>query len=642
MCGIFGVVGEKLARHVRANHASYRALLAHRGPDDHGTLAVSGCKGRLERTPSANGIIDSLFLHWRLAVLDPTERGRQPFASDDHRRFLVFNGEIYNYIELRRELESTGHRFKTRCDTEVLLKACEHWGGGALKKLVGMFAFALVDLDRRELVLVRDCFGIKPLYYTVVGGDFAFASEIKALLALPGLRRVADPQPVYDYLRWGMTDHTQRTFFQGIRQLAPGHRLTLSLDEPGAFEIDRFDGIEMANVCDISFADASRRVGDRFLHNVELHLRSDVRVGTALSGGIDSSSIVMVMRHLQGSGLDLHCFSHVTDDPAINEERWVDLVGKASKALVHKVKPSAGELRGDLDRVIRAQDEPFLSTSIYAQYRVYRLASEHGIKVMLDGQGADELFGGYRRYLAARMTSLLRKRCWLQAADLAAAFLRTTGPAGLKYVPKTVASLSRHLRSGVTRAGRRPRHPAWINARWCETHDLDGRRGATPAHPDRLRGTLYEEVTRTSLPALLRYQDRNSMAFSIESRVPFLTRSLAGLALSLPEEYIIASDGTSKAVFRQAMRGIVPDAVLARRDKIAFETPERAWLAILRPWLETILDGEVARSIPALRPEPMRREFNVVLNGTRRLTGTIWRWVNLVRWTELMGVQFER
>ena len=188
--------------------------------------------------------------------------------------------------------------------------------------------------------------------------------------------------------------------------------------------------------------EASSRVCERFLNNVELHLRSDVRVGTALSGGIDSSSIVMAMRYLQGSGLDLHCFSHVAKDRAINEERWMDLVGAASGAQVHKVQPSASALREDLDGVIRAQDEPFPSTSIYAQYRVYRLAGEQGVKVMLDGQGADELFGGYRRYLAARMASLVARRGWRQAAGLAAGFLRRACPAGLRHVPKALVALA--------------------------------------------------------------------------------------------------------------------------------------------------------------------------------------------------------
>ncbi len=636
MCGIFGVVGEKLAQHVLEHRASYLGVLAHRGPDGHGSLAIANGTARLEDTPSSNGAVDALFLHWRLAVLDPTERGRQPFASDDHRRFLVFNGEVYNYIELRAELEAVGLRFESQCDTEVLLKACEHWGDAALKKLVGMFAFALVDLDRSELVLARDCFGIKPLFYTLAGEGFAFASEIKALIDLPGVRRVADPQSVYDYLRWGMTDHTDRTFFRGIRQLAPGHRLRLSLEKPGAFDVERFDAIEMGEVQQISFADASRRVCERFVHNVKLHLRSDVRVGTALSGGIDSSSIVMAMRHLQGDALDLHCFSHVTDDRAINEEPWVDLVGKAAGATTLKVRPSADELREDIDRLIRVQDEPFGSTSIYAQYRVYELASQHGIKVMLDGQGADELLGGYRRYLAARMTSLLRQGRWLKALALASASLRRAGPAGLRDVPTAVARLAAYAM-----IGRQPRDPSWLDMAWCARHGVARDAITSPLHPDRLRSELFDGLVRTSLPALLRYEDRNAMAFSIESRVPFLTNAFAALSLSLPEEYVIAPDGTSKAVFRRAMRGIVPDAILDRRDKIGFETPEKAWLSTMRPWLGEVIESGAAQAVRVLRLAPVRAEVDVILAGKGRSTGPLWRWANLIRWADLLDVRFD-
>ncbi len=623
MCGLLGVVGERLVGHVRREWATFSRVLAHRGPDDFGTLEV--------RSPPA------LFLHWRLAVLDLSARSRQPFATPDGRLHLLYNGEIYNYVELRRELERAGRRFTTTGDTEVLLAAWQKWGESALGRLVGMFAFAMVDQAAGTLTLVRDPFGIKPLYWAAPGGEFAFASEIKALLPLPGVQRDAEPRRVRGYLLDGLTDDGEETFLRGIRQLPAGHVMSIPLDRaapaaaPAARRWFRLQPVRFQGSLD----EAAAMIRDQFLDSVALHLRSDVRVGTALSGGIDSSAVVMSMRRLQGNTIDLHCFSHVTDDPAINEERWADLVGDAAGAMVHKAKPTARELLADLDALIRAQDEPFVTTSIYAQYRVYKLAAAHGLKVMLDGQGGDELFAGYRHFLAARMATLVRGGRGLSAARMGVGFLRASGPAGLRHLPKAGRLLARRLGRGGSS------DPPWLEPAWFAAH------GAGPAAPERtpddgkggrLHAALRDAIERQSLPALLRFQDRNSMAFSVEARVPFLTVGLAETALGLPEEYLVGPDATTKCVLRRALRGIVPERVLDRRDKIGFETPQRQWLAELRPALEGILGGETARTIPALRHESMMAALD---NDRAGVAGPAWRWLNLVRWAELLNVRFE-
>jgi asparagine synthase (glutamine-hydrolysing) len=566
-------------------------------------------------------------------------------ASPDGSCWLVFNGEVYNYVELREDLAALGHAFRTGTDTEVVLAAYGEWGEGCVKRFTGMWAFALWDARGRRLLLARDPFGIKPLYYAAGGDRLAFASEIKALLELPGVSRRADPQQLYEYLRSGLTDHGEGTMFAAVRRLPPAHTLSVDLDRPGHTELKRYWRIDLQRKSDLSFEEAAKQLRELFLSSVGLHLRSDVRVGAALSGGIDSSAITTAMRALEPR-LDLHAFSYAAEDPSINEERWIDLVGEASGAAVHKVRPTAEELVADLDRLVATQDEPFGSTSIYAQHRVFRLARESGVTVMLDGQGADELLAGYRIYLAMRMASLLR-RGRLVAANR---FLRQTaalpgnGLTGLNLLANAGGVLLperfRAIRKLYKRSAGNGADSAWLDEAWFAERGVAPRRPHRPRTRLMLQEQLYETLTETSLPMLLRYEDRNSMAHSIESRVPFLTTELAEFILALPEEHIVSAEGTSKSVFRRAMRGIVPDEILDRRDKIGFATPERAWMETLRPWVGEVLGGEAAARIPGLNLETVKQQWAAMLDGGKPFDFRVWRWLNVIRWAQRYEVSF--
>jgi asparagine synthase (glutamine-hydrolysing) len=643
MCGIAGVIGPGTGDDARPLLDSPLRTLRHRGPDDHGWLLDTPQGLQIGRGELPSGPIRGLLLHRRLSILDLSDSGRQPMTTPDGAFAIAFNGEIYNYVELREELRREGCVFHSQSDTEVLLHACARWGPAALRRLVGMFAFALLDTRRRTLFLARDCFGIKPLYYVRAGATFAFASEIKALLRLPFVRRHVNAQRFFEYLRFGRTDHGGETLFADIRQLPPAHYLEVPLDDARPGAPVRYWDLELQERIDLSFDEAARRLRDLFLDNVRLHMRSDVPVGAALSGGIDSSAIVSCMRAVEPSA-DLHTFSYIADDPAVSEETWVDLVGRHTGAAVHKTHAAPDELVADLDELIHTQDEPFGSTSIYAQYRVFRLAREKGVTVMLDGQGADELLAGYRPYLAARLGTLVRKGHWVAAYRFAKRAAKLPGTRGLLrlllqtgkvLVPSGCRSLvHRLLGPGLT--------PEWMNGSWFRARGVTAPWVPTTGidRPNLLREQLRETVVATSLPMLLRYEDRNSMAASIESRVPFLTPALAEFVLRLPEEYLIAADGTSKHVFRQAMRGLVPDAVLDRRDKIGFATPELRWLKALRPWVEATLASQRARAIPALNLPAMRREWRCVVEGRRPFDFRVWRWVNLIRWAERFDVSF--
>jgi asparagine synthase (glutamine-hydrolysing) len=631
MCGIAGLV-------VRPGTITpeiagmFLTRLQHRGPDDHGWLAFGQNLLECGREPQFTSNPEVLLIHRRLSILDLSEAGWQPMKSANGRYFIVFNGEIYNYLELRAELEGLGVHFRSHSDTEVLLEALGRWGLDALPRLTGMFAFAVLDTLERKLILARDAFGIKPLYFSVWSGGFAFASEQKALLELPQVSKHVNAQRVYDYLRFGLTDHDSETMFEAMWSLPPAHFMEVSLETAKPAEPVRYWSVNVEERSSLSFNAATEHLRELFLKSVRLHLRSDVPVGAALSGGIDSSAIVMAMRALEPK-LDLHTFSYVADDPIFSEEHWVDLVGHASGATMHKTRARPDDLVRDLGALLATQDEPFGSTSIYAQRRVFELAHEAGIKVMLDGQGADEMLGGYHTFVAARLASLARQGKLAQALEFAHRASNTPGRgklwlwAGEFLVPPT-------LQGPLRRVVGQELMPAWLNATWFAERGVR----TQPAKytfgnsSEVLREQLQRALSRTSLPMLLRYEDRNSMAFAIESRVPFLTPQLVQFVASLPEEYLIDRDGLTKAVFRNAMRGIVPDAILDRRDKIGFATPERAWLLEHRVLVERALGSEITTSTPALNVKGLRAEWTSILKNRRPFDFRVWRWVNFIEW----------
>lgn len=642
MCGIAGVAGfdQRALQATTLQHLS-RALY-HRGPDDRGFLGWSGTAPA--HLASDASTLENLWVglvHCRLSILELSKAGWQPMGTSDGRYYIVFNGEIYNYRELRATLTSLGYTFRSQSDTEVLLTAYAHWNVDALSRLQGMFAFAILDTQAHKIFLARDFFGIKPLYYTYWQQGFAFASEIKALLLLPGVSRRVNPQRLYYYMRFGLTDYGGETLFADIYQLPPAHYLEISLTDLQRAVPLCYWHLDLNQRLDLSFEEAATYLRQLFIDNVTLHLRSDVPIGATLSGGIDSSAIVMAIRHIQGRDRHLHTFSYIADKLCMSEEPWVDMVNHTAQAIGHKVRPKAQEIMADVDTLAYLQDEPFTSTSIYAQMRVFRLAHETGIKVVLDGQGADEFFGGYRSHLAARLASLLKQRQWGKALRFLCRVGQLPDTNMLRLLVRALGLLSStNTPPVVSRWLWHYLFPDWLNADWFAQQSVLGKPLWQAQRLDLLQEHLYQAVVENSLPMLLRYEDRNAMAFSIESRTPFLTPALAEFVFSLPEEYLIAADGTSKAVFRRAMRGLVPDAILDRRDKIGFATPEGDWLTLMRPWAEQLLYSETAAQIPALNLTVVQRQWQDLLTGQRLPDFRVWRWLNLMCWAQHWGVHF--
>ena len=596
--------------------------IRHRGPDDSGAESI------------ALGPAVVMLGHARLSIIDLSAAGHQPMHSPDGRWAIVFNGEIYNYRELRTELQALGHRFTSDSDTEVLLAAWAQWGSACLPRLAGMFAFVVLDRANATLTCVRDAFGIKPFFYAASQEGFRFASEVPALLELlPGKPRL-NWQRAYDYLVHGDYDSTPDTFFEGVHHLPPGHwmRVNLVTGQPHAPE--RWWVPDITERPRWRFDDAVEQVREQFLQNIRLHLRSDVPLGAALSGGIDSSALVCAMRYVEPD-MPIHTFSFIAAGSDVNEEQWVDRVNTHVGAIAHKVHVDPRDLARDLDDMIRAQGEPFGSTRIYAQYRVFQLAREAGIIVTLDGQGADEMLAGYIGYPGQRLRSLLETgrfvgawQFWNQWANwpgrnrvLAAKYLASEWTDGGVY-------------ETLRRLDGKPTVPPWINPAPLLERGVQLRKPRIrPDHRVRGRRVMDElalSLSRRGLSHLLRFGDRNSMRFSIESRVPFLTLDMANLLLSMPESFLISPQGETKHVFRAAMRGIVPDEVLDRKDKIGFATPEFDWLIsfadTLRAWLSEDLD------LPYLKQAKVLDEFERIVAGKKPFSWQIWRWINFSRW----------
>ena len=630
MCGItggwWGLPPLDLGRRIAASLETLRL----RGPNDSGCQEIPVGSGRL-----ALG-------HTRLSIIDLRSVANQPMASACGRYWIVFNGEIYNYRELRRELAGMGHSFQTESDTEVLLYAWKQWKEACLTRLEGMFAFVVYDAEDKTLSGARDGFGIKPLYYAQQPGRLLFASELPALLAL---RRDEPPranwQRCYDYLAYGDYDHTAETFFEDVLTLRPGHRFTFQIGDPRTISQEQWWQPDTRELSRMSFEDAAAAVREQFLRNVQLHLRSDVPLGATLSGGIDSSAIVCAMRHLEPD-LPLHTFSYVAANDRRSEEAWIDRINDHVGAIAHKVEAGPSDLARDLEQLIQLQGEPFMSTSVYAQYRVYQLAREKGITVTLEGQGADEMLAGYAGFPGQRLMSMLEQGKVLEAQRFAYRWSRWPGRRyGQAWQYLAAAALPDTLFQWARRH-RSPAPPAnGLKLDILSDADID-LRYRRPARAPEARGrrvveNLAHALQHRFLPGYLREGDRNSMQFSVESRLPFLTLPMANLLLSQPEDFLISPGGETKHVFRAAMRGIIPDAVLDRRDKIGFETPEDRWLADMAPTVRGWL--EHGKDIPFLDHHAILRHFDAVMAGRSRCTNQLWRWINFIKWHELSGVK---
>lgn len=628
MCGILGVVslgGEPIDLTALQK---MNDLQAHRGPDGEGFLLGSTNSGKsdyafVRRTAqweSSAGPQVALG-HRRLAILDLSERGLQPMTVGDSRAWIVFNGEIYNHQELRSELQARGYAFTTRTDTEVLLQSYRQWGEECLTRLEGMYAFAIWDGARSRLFCARDRLGIKPFYYTSHGGYFVFASEIKALLAFPGVQAVADDEAVLGFLAHGNCDYGERTVLRKIKALQASHCLSLDI-QAKEFVPRQYYCLEPRSAHGQTDEEQIEGLRELLIGTMRKHLISDVRVGSCLSGGLDSSAVVSLIGKIcrdqpeaaTAVGDNLYTFTSCYKYREIDERDYALAIANAVGANSHLVFPSAEDFWADFERLAWHQDMPFGGLSYYAQWRVMRAAKEAGVKVLLDGQGGDEVFGGYAKFRYAYLASLLRSgRFPTLMREFAAMVLHGDKYVldlrkGYRYLPKNLRSLLNvdSVLRDVIRAdwGRIVSDQSTPATRWW--------RNASGAHNGNggalVQRIQLDDILTDTLPQLLRFEDRSSMAFSIEARVPLLDHRLVEYGLGLPD-HLKVRHGWSKFALREAVQGIMPDSVRLRKSKLGFAAPDRIWLSQdLRPRVNGLINGDL-RCQKYVSPGALRRWY---------------------------------
>ncbi|MDD5259611.1 MAG: asparagine synthase (glutamine-hydrolyzing) [bacterium] len=656
MCGISGIISLNESPVNIKTMVAMNNLVKHRGPDGEGYLLAGKKQGnwRLAEARDASVLDHAKAAEWtaalahrRLAIIDLTPAGCQPMASADRKLWIVYNGEVYNYLELRQELEAKGYKIRSNTDTEIILTAYQEWGVDCLQRFNGMWSFAILDLNQNILFCARDRVGVKPFYYYCTGSCFLFGSEIKQILAHPDVIRTTNKGVLFDYLVHGYLDHSDQTFYQGIKQLPGGHYLSVPLcsDKNWQPQPIRYWDINLNHKI-TGWSD--QQYADRFLElfedSIRLRLRSDVPVGSCLSGGLDSSGIVCVMNNLlrKENKEDIQqTFSSCFEDQKYDERRYIDQVAAATKIASHYTFPKGERLVDELDKVLWHQDEPFGSTSIYAQWNVFRLARENGVTVMLDGQGADEILAGYHSYYGAYYASLVRQGKWLRLFnELTSYYRRYQSWPGQKSTFYS-AFLSGRMKQQLYL--KRAAATKWLTQEFQEegvktspysqylkiVDELHQKKGGTY-----LDWNLYEMFFSTCLPALLHYEDRNAMAFSLEARVPFLDYRLVEFLFSLPDEQKI-QQGWTKYIYRNAMRNILPEPIRLRPDKMGFVTPEENWIKnSIKPYCLELCQ-QVAEQDEVFDKSGLQGAFQGILSGQQGFSFLPWRWINTMLWKRI-------
>ncbi len=585
MCGIGGILNlENKAIDLAGGTNILSKKLRHRGPDDEGFLFFSEenttcVYGDDTQKSSINNSLNfsakvplteagnkhsGVFMHRRLAIIDTGARGHQPMCSQDEKIWITFNGEIYNYIELRGELEKLGHAFRTQSDTEVLLNAYRQWGEKCLEKLNGMFAFALWDKEQKRIFCARDRAGVKPFYYYFKNGVFCFASELKAIKALPFVETSLNERAVQHYLLHDALEYEPEGFLKNVFELFPSHYLSLNLSTK-ALRIEKYFetkvNVEFSAFDEDIFAQKREETKALVSDAILKRLRSDVPVGCCLSGGIDSSIISgVIAKHNK----NFNAFTATFPGEEIDESKFAKEVAEFTQAKWHTTTPNETELRSDFERMIYALDIPIWSTSTYAQFRVMRLAKENNIKVVLDGQGGDELYAGYPHYYTTFINELLRNKKLTSAASE----IRAIG--NNFWTRYTKENAKRKLQYNANKK--------YLSKELVNSH-------TAPAHLEHRFDTLNEHLHYDffggRLKTYLRCEDRCSMHHSVESRTPFADdTALIEHAFLLPSVYKIRK-GTSKYILRESMKEFLPDPVYQRKDKMGFVTPHNKWLPSL-------------------------------------------------------------
>jgi len=600
MCGIAGIIdAQRSADDLLQAGSAMLAAMGHRGPDHRGTWQS-----------------ENVFLgHNRLSILDLSAASHQPMTRDS--LTISFNGEVYNYVELREELQEAGYTFATSGDTEVVLTAISHWGYQAVERFIGMWAFAIWDEANRTLFCSRDRFGIKPFHYSMRDQRLYLASEIKALKTTPLFRGGFNEAQVARGLYLGWMHHWEETYFNDILALPASHNLEW---KNGALRIWQYADVVSSENPTNTFEENVEQFRDLFIDSIRITSRRDVPMGVCLSGGLDSTSISAVLAS-STSEHEVRAFTaYYTGTGDVDERPYIQhLLARYPQIRSHEISPTDTDVAQALDTIVGLMNAPMPSSSYISQYFVMGLAASHGVKVVLDGQGSDEMLGGYMHSLYRVIGGYIKEGRYADAyKELQTHSARQgyTSSKKLNILAKSILAASRGEQS-LYETEFQHTYP-WIMRQGAGSYPL---RLSTP-HSSRLNDFLHNLLRVTLLPTLLHTEDINSMAFSIESRVPFLDHRLVNLAFSMPTEDKIFR-GETKRVLRAAMRGIVPNEILDRKDKTGFITPGHVkWL---KGALSYTIDGSWNEIDSFVNVPKLQEMLQAYRNGDTKHALFIWR-----------------
>ena len=665
MCGISGIISRSKfdGKLVEAMCNSIK----HRGPDDEGYIILSDSDSKIEPyggsdTPKeaynsntsykptqsitdADELLTTLaFGHRRLSIIDLSPAGHLPMLDSTNRYWITYNGEIYNYLELREELQKEGHVFKTETDTEVILAAYSQWGIACQHKFIGMWAFAIYDTKEKNVFLSRDRFGIKPLYYWMPTEDtFCFGSEIKQFMVHPNWESILNGQRAYDFLLYSLSDHTDETLFKGVYQIPPGHYIfekadSFTKDSSGRVKTNSWYTIDV-KPSQLTFKEAVANFKKIFYQSIALHLRSDVPVGSALSGGLDSSSIVCIINELlakQGIKGMQNTFSSVAEDARYSEKIWVDEVIKVIDVKSNFIYPKGEDVFTLTDKILWHHDEPYQSQSAFLAYHVFERVAHEKVKVLLNGQGADEYLSAYGSFQSLRLQNDIRNFRFIKINRELTVLGYSTISKSVFYLKNIGLMLPEKIKFFI--AQQKTSYKRILNL--IDTAKL----GAKKEHPYLGRKSktavaiASKQLLNNPLQAYLHWEDRNSMAHSVEARVPFLDYRLVEFTLSLPIDYL---DGPkmSKKLLVNAMKGVLPEVIRLRADKKGFISPEERWLKEdYTSEYRELMKEAIQNSNGLIKPSALQF-FDDVVSEKIPFDYTYWRILLFARWLKLFNVK---
>ena len=604
MCGICGIVNFTTEPVPEAPIRKMMVTMKHRGPDDEGSF--------LEKNIGLGFV--------RLSIIDLSSAGHQPMFSSDERYVIVFNGEIFNYIEIRDELKTFGYQFKTNTDTEVLLSAYLHWGEECQHKFNGMWAFVIYDRIDKRIFVSRDRYGIKPFYYYLNNEFFAFSSEIPPLLSIFPCKSTLDNHSIFDYLVFNRTDQTERTFFTEIKKLQHGHQLKI---EKASIKIKQWYNLKerLANTEGFQSPEEFREV---FSSSVGLRLRSDVPVGVCLSGGLDSSSIVssILTDHKKK---DLQTFSVIFGEEIKTDERRFIKLYKDRVCKQYLTEINAHTFESEINDFVTALGEPVPSGGPFAQFNVMKIAKGNAI-VLLDGQGADEILGGYKYFWGYYYNELLRKFKIIELLQE----VRTGYDTGYKLSTSLFYMLPPKLRTSL----RANKTDGIISSAFRKAYTRQSTLADDLYSADNLNQALINHI-EYKLEHLLKWEDRNSMWFSLESRVPFLDYRIVEKTLQT-DSYLLMHKGFTKNILREAMKNDVPSEILYRREKIGFGAPQYQWFRehFIIDKIESSLRAHKKQIEPYFDLIGILSQIKKHRSGKKDYSNNIWKVYNFILWTD--------